>query len=264
MYRFVEHPNLPRGKVRLIWIGKPYLDLLRLDTYGIETVTVENRENLELPVASHVDMQVVHLYRNYFLSAPVDNCKVKSHYTSYLNETRCKVSELVKLKCEVFSGSTELEPPYPKCAAYNVLLLGKFAVFNPKCIDKALLHYLLSFEYRPIYVNQGFARCSVCVVQEDAVITADMGIARALQVHGIDVLRIQPGYISLPGYDTGFLGGSAFKLSADTLAFTGHLNEHPDRDNILSFIRNHGVYPAVLSGRAIYDIGSAIPVLEEV
>ena len=264
MYQFIKCPNLPNGKVRLIGVGKVYLNKLQLDAYGVEVIGVEKRKELPIPTTSHIDMQVVHLYSRYFLSAPVDICKEDILYRDFFDELRCKANKLVDEKVELIYGNKGLEQIYPACAAYNVLLLGKLAVYNPKCIDFILENHILSLGYHPIHVKQGFARCSVCIVRENAVITADTGIAYALRKCDIDVLHIHPGYICLPGYDTGFLGGSSFKLSKDILAFTGHLREHPDRENIISFIRNHGVYSVTLSDHAIFDIGSAIPIIEEI
>ena len=264
MYRFIEKPHLPKGKVHLVLIGMAYQDALCLERYGITALAVEKSDALEHPVASHIDMQVIHLYRENILSAPVEECKVNKRYTAQLDELPCKVKKLVDDKAIVFSGLSPLEPKYPGCAAYNVLLLDKMAIFNPKCIDLNLNNKLFELDYRPIYVKQGFARCSVCVVREDAVITADTGIAAALRRESVDVLLIRPGFISLPGYDTGFLGGATFKIADDTLAFTGRLDGHPDRDLIFAFLEKYGVCAVTLSEQPIFDIGSAIPLIEEI
>lgn len=264
MYRFVEKPHLPKGKVRLVMIGKAYQDMLCLERYGITSVGVEKSDELELPVASHVDMQAIHLYRDKILSAPVENCKGNKHYMSCFDELRCKVKKLVYDKVKMLSGCSPLIASYPGCAAYNVLLLDKMAIFNQKCIDIGLKNVLFDLGYRPVYIKQGFARCSVCVVREDAVITADTGIAAALRMESVDVLLIRPGFISLPGYDTGFLGGASFKIADNMLAFTGRLDGHPDGDQIFTFLEKYGVCAVTLSKQPIFDIGSAIPLIEEV
>lgn len=264
MYRFVEKPNLPEGKVKMVLAGEIYLDTLRLDRMGIEAVGINSSPCLDAPVASHADMQVVHLYRDIFVEASVEFCKGKAPYKQKIDNTWCKAGKLVELGISVWRGESVLSPDYPACAAYNVLLFGKLAVFNPKCLDNALKKAIISLEYQPVFVKQGFSRCSVCVISQNAVITSDTGIAKALRDCGVDVLLIRPGYIELPGYDTGFIGGASFKISNDTVAFTGRLNAHPDYDQILAFLKKHQMRSCILSSKPVFDIGSAIPIIEEV
>lgn len=263
MLRFIEKPNLPDKKVKLVLAGELYLDMLRLDRFGIQAIGVPPSPDLEDPVASHIDMQVVHLYSNIFLSPYAELCKVKLLYGIKTAEQVCKVENLVELELKVLQGKVKLQRDYPKCAAYNVLLLGNLAIFNPKCLDSTLYNELRSLQYKPVLVRQGFARCSVCVVNEHAVITADTGIAAALSMHGISVLQIAPGYIALPGYDTGFLGGASFKLSSDVLAFTGRMEQHPDWVRIQAFLRSEQVSYLFLTDEPVFDVGTVIPVLEE-
>ena len=74
----------------------------------------------------------------------------------------------------------------------------------------------------------------------------------------MDVLQIRPGHIALEGYDYGFIGGASFLLDSNTLAFTGHLDVHPDRDRILDFLRQHGVSAVFLTESPVFDIGGAV------
>ena len=80
----------------------------------------------------------------------------------------------------------------------------------------------------------------------------------------MDVLEIEPGHILLPGFDTGFIGGATFKLSAHELAFTGELDGHPDRPAIEAFLEARGVEPVYLTTQPAFDIGSAVPLTETV
>lgn len=73
------------------------------------------------------------------------------------------------------------------------------------------------------------------------------------------MLRIRPGYIELAGFDTGFIGGAAFRISERALAFTGRLDSHPDRADIEAFLRSRGIEPVYLTDRPAFDIGSAVP-----
>ncbi len=41
MYRFIEKPHLPKGKVHLVLIGMAYQDALCLERYGITALAIE-------------------------------------------------------------------------------------------------------------------------------------------------------------------------------------------------------------------------------
>ena len=104
---------------------------------------------------------------------------------------------------------------------------------------------------------------SVCVVDENSIITADAGIAAAAEGRGLDVLRIQAGFFELPGYSYGFIGGSCFKLSKTELVFTGTIDRHPDRGAIIGFLHDHGVEALYLRDEPAVDIGGIIPIFEQ-
>ena len=112
-------------------------------------------------------------------------------------------------------------------------------------------------------VRQGYAKCSMLVVDERSIITQDAGIARAARGIGLNVLEIMPGYVALDGFEYGFLGGAGFKPAAGIIAFTGTLDAHPDRLRILTFLAARGVSAVYLTGLPVFDIGSAIPITEQ-
>lgn len=94
-------------------------------------------------------------------------------------------------------------------------------------------------------------------VDGGAVITADTGIASALESRGLAVLRIRPGYVNLPGYDMGFLGGTSGRIG-DAVWFNGDLSRHPDHLAIRTFIRGRGLEVVDFPGIELVDIGSII------
>ena len=144
---------------------------------------------------------------------------------------------------------------YPKDAGLCVCRTGRYTIYNPKKSDPVLEPYL---DLDRIAVNQGYTRCSVCAVSDEAIITADDGISSAASKKGLDVLKIAPGHISLDGYGYGFIGGATVKPSRNTIAFTGVLDEHPDKDRILQFLQKYYVEPVFLTKTLIFDIGGAI------
>lgn len=107
-----------------------------------------------------------------------------------------------------------------------------------------------------INVKQGYTRCSTLVCRDFAV-SADVGILSALFSLGYDTLNISPGYIDLPGYDFGFIGGASF-ADGDTVYFFGSLAYHPDGEKIRAFIEKRNVNMIELSDDPLTDYGGAV------
>ena len=76
------------------------------------------------------------------------------------------------------------------------------------------------------------------------------------------MLKIRPGYIDLPGFDYGFIGGASFKISDTKLAFTGRLDSHPDAELITEFASLHNVDIVYITDKPAFDIGGVIPITE--
>jgi hypothetical protein len=94
-------------------------------------------------------------------------------------------------------------------------------------------------------------------VDEDSIITYDRGIAKAAEAAGINVLTVDPGHVELPGYDTGFIGGTSGRVG-DEIIFNGDLSAHPDCQAIRQFIEERGLKVRYFSGYPLRDIGSII------
>lgn len=149
---------------------------------------------------------------------------------------------------------------YPEDVPLNIRQIGNAVFLNPKTASSDVLCFLDRHpELRQIHINQGYTACSILPCGEHALITADEGIAYAAARADFEVLKISPGHIDLPGYAYGFVGGSAFPLRKDHIAFTGTLTLHPDQKRILDFLREQSITPVYLTDRPLFDIGAAIP-----
>lgn len=159
-----------------------------------------------------------------------------------------------------------LRRDYPGNAVYNACATGKYFIHRIKYTDPALLHFAKSMGLTLVDVPQGYTRCTTLPVDEDAIITADRGVAAPCRRAGLTVLEISPGHVSLPGYPYGFLGGAAGRVGNEIL-FHGDLSTHPDGPAIGRFIQGRGLtcvdfsdarrFPG-LSGVPLTDIGSII------
>lgn len=155
----------------------------------------------------------------------------------------------------IFRCSAKQCPAYPKDASLCVCHTGKYMIYNPRTADPIILERIHGI---PIETNQGYTKCSVCVVSDDAIITSDDAIASRANKSGMDVLKIKPGHIELAGFDYGFIGGAAFLIGKNKLAFTGVLSAHPDEERILAFLNKYGLEPVFLTNDSIFDIGGAV------
>lgn len=246
MIPFIEDPNLPAGECSVVISGGLSDCASRELENACVTVWQPKAEpGLPRSLQTHADMVFL-----------------------YLGCGRAVVSDAQKRLISLFSASggivlgfEHLGEKYPDDVPLNALLLGKTLYCNSNYISSTTYKYCLDSGYRISHMNQGYAKCSVCVVSETAVITEDRGVFAAFTSEGeCDALLISPGYVELPGYDRGFIGGCCGKISSDILAFNGRIESHPDYQSIKSFCRQHGVEPVSLSNSMLCDNGGILPI----
>ncbi len=158
----------------------------------------------------------------------------------------------------IFLGDEQrLTPEYPGDIIYNGFSTGKYFIHDLKHTDEQLLKAVDELGLIPVNVKQGYACCSIVPVDEDSIITADRGIAKAAEAAGIIVLTVEAGHVELPGYDTGFLGGCSGRVG-DEIIFNGDLSAHPDFGAIKEFIGMRGLKLKYFEEYPLRDIGSII------
>ena len=213
-------------------------ELARLQVDVYKTTPVQSLYN---EVNGHSDMQI-HFVNNKAICAP----ETFNYYKS-LNLSA------VELVC----GSKTLKAKYPDDIPYNVCNLGKYLICRPLCTAIEILseyHYLKT---EILSTRQGYAKCSICVVNDNSAITADEGIYKLLKSKDLNVLKIQEGFIELYNMK-GFIGGASGLIKDNLLAFNGNLKTHPDYENIISFCANVGVSTISLNNGNLTDIGSIL------
>jgi hypothetical protein len=243
----VKLSNLPDDASAII-IGQKYSQILEnpLKLLNISLILVPNNSNVDSRLSGHADLSVLHVGENKLFLAP------------HLKDSEFS-NQLKSLCFNLHYPDIEQTSDYPNDAQLNVCLVGNTAIYNPDICPHAIANLFTN----KILVNQGYAKCSVCVVDEQSIITSDRGIYRSATAAGLDVLLINPGYIELEGFNYGFIGGATFKISKHRLAFTGVLDSHPDKDKILGFLNDREIEPVYLTNQPIFDIGSAIPIVEK-
>ena len=129
-------------------------------------------------------------------------CKLKNH--DCVAETTFCGFLADKTECNVIEGKSLLKKDYPFDIAYNAALVGNNLFCNEKYTDISILNYCKDNDIKLINVNQGYAKCSICVVSDNAIITADKSIFKTSLRNNIDALLIENKGIVLKGYDVGF------------------------------------------------------------
>lgn len=205
-----------------------------LSDYFDDIVKLPKFFRLPEPVSSHADMLLYKL-----------NGSILMHEKYYDMNHKLFSDVNVTLTDEYISDK------YPHDILLNALNLRDIVYGKKDFISR----YIKAETEHIVDLRQGYARCSVCVVTESAVITSDHNIARNLT--DTDVLFIRSGHIGLYGYDYGFIGGASVTID-DNVLFFGDITAHPDYESILKFCEKHNVQVVSLSDEMLYDYGAMV------
>ena len=247
MNNFVEKPNLPENNVKRVITGQlPESVRNELEKYNMEIIECEVNPLINNSLSYHADIQFIHLGKNRLLVSENQE-KVLKTLDKYGFET-----ELFSLK----SGE------YPYDCAVNAAFFGKNVICKFDILDDKLKKYIKDNNYNIINVNQGYSKCSVCVVNENSVITEDESVKNACIKNGIDVLLIHKGFVKLKDFEYGFIGGATFKANNNTLFFIGRVENHPDYLKIKEFLNKKRIECISLGDTELTDVGSIIPIYE--
>lgn len=215
-----------------------------LESRGFELVKLPSFPCLQEPVSAHPDMLLF-----------IDKGRIFCHKDYYSSAS----AELEKLAREaglnVAVTEDDVGAEYPLDVIFNAAQVGERLICRRDTLSDSILS--LYPENMIISVKQGYAKCSVCVVSDNAIITADRSIAPAADKCGIDVLLVSPDGVRLDGYDCGFIGGASGN-DGENVYFCGDLDLHPDGKRIKDFCRYHGRGAVSLSDEPIYDYGTLI------
>ena len=248
--KFIDNPNLPQHKVSLgIMDGRVRNSVIsNLENIGVNVIRTCRCEGLYDAVAYHPDMFMHHLGGDKIVVAP--------------NAPLSFISKLKDYGFNIIIGEKVICSKYPYDIAYNVARIGKFAICNIKHTDTVLLRLLNNSGVKLIDVSQGYAKCSICIVDESVIITSDKGIFEILSKYNFDILNINPGNIILTGANYGFIGGASGLLSKNIIAFTGDVTKHPNYKEINEFLYKNGKDMRILDNQKLMDVGTFIPLKE--
>ena len=242
--RNVSEKSSAHGKYRALIVGERYRETTgaALEALGFYVIYMPDNPNVDSRLAGHADLSVLRTGERELFLAP------------YLKKTEFEAS-VRDIGYNVIYPEITQGKEYPLDADFNIVFLGNTMLCGRK--NRLAEQISINRGLEKIAISQGYAKCSTCIVSENALVTADSTIENAALALGYDVLKIHPGFFRLPGFDYGFIGGSSFLLDGK-LYFTGSINSHADEDAILSFLTRHNTAPVFLSSERAEDIGTII------
>ena len=169
----------------------------RLFELGFPVISLPPFSRLDAPVASHPDMLMLPLGDRLFV--------YKEYYEAHTSLLDTIAKATGRKLCAVDKAVYE---QYPEDIGLNLFTIGKHLVGRTDKTPREVLDYAEEQGYTLHFAKQGYAKCSTVVLGDNAVITADPSILAVANEMGIASLSISTGYVSLPGYDYGFLGGA--------------------------------------------------------
>ena len=201
--KFVEESFITNERLSLAIVDKRItIDMEnKLKNYDINIIKTPSCDDTYNAIKHHPDISVCKLDVNNIVVAP----NVYDYYNDILSN----------YNFNVIKGNSTISKKYPNNIQYNVAILGNYAIHNFKYTDNIILEYLDKFNIKKINVKQGYCKCSICIVDENSIITSDEGIHKEVIKYGIDSLLIEKGYIDLFDLDYGFIGGCSGLISKE-------------------------------------------------
>ncbi len=239
----LSKPNLPQNKVCDVAVSNKSENLIKkLNKLSISAVITKASEKLDNFINYHTDMLLFNLSEgSLFIDKSQKNNLVKFLTMGY----DVKIINNVK-------------SPYPDDSKLNAVVIGDNFICNEKSVDKMIIDYAYN-NYNVIPVNQGYTKCSVCILNENAIITDDISIHKLCEKNRLDSTIVSKGSVVLNGYNYGFIGGCTGKIDNDKLLFNGDINYHSDCNTILDTLNRLKISPVIIENQPLTDIGSLIP-----
>ncbi len=246
---YVEIPYLPKNDTKLVIADCRISKSIetKLNRFGIEIIKLLPHTGYCEPINCHPDVRICHLDYDLWI---IDGKIVNSY------QMACLLNSNNVLNQKTFFS-------YPDDVSHNCVNLPDFLICNKNHTNTEILNFAINKGKTIIDVKQGYAKCSVLIVDNNAIITEDTSIYNSAVKHNIDCLLLKQRECLLDGYNCGFIGGSGFKYNKKTLMFCGCVENHSQFEDIKSFCKNYSIDCVSLSGERLYDYGTVITVCEK-
>ena len=220
-------------------------ELLSLSRLNMNPILIPKCNEVYEAINGHPDIQLNIL-------------KNKSHSQIIVQKDIPKCfKEILKLNnIHYIISKNSLSNTYPGDIILNSLILENYFIHNLKYSDEELLKSQNSKVH--VNVSQGYTKCSILPVRDNALITSDKGIFESLKEYDFDILLLPPGDILLPSLNYGFIGGVGGMISNNKMAFFGDLDSYKWGSELKKFLFKHDVLPIALRKGKLIDRGSLL------
>ena len=248
MSGFILRPNLPEAKVKSLLIGENNDNTTQfLINNGIECVQLKANPLLDEETKNHADMLCSYCGNGRFVFSQNDSAAnlLKNEYNAEI------------------SVQEGIMKPYPTDIALNACFINKYLLCREASLSALLKTHCLNNSIKIINTKQGYSKCSVCVVNENSVITEDEGIAYLLNNYQCGVLLLNRGGVYLSDRHCGFIGGCSGLLDKNVMFFNGDVKKHSQYAEIKDFLGKRNIEIICSENPRLTDFGGLIPFLEE-
>ncbi|MGN1202328.1 MAG: DUF6873 family GME fold protein [Eubacterium sp.] len=241
--------NLPQGQVVAgIVSGENQKVVNFIKSVGIDPLFTAPNTKIDKFISNHSDINLHHLGGKKIIA---DSSQIML------------IEKLKTIGMEVLSTAEPVCGKYPNDCRLNFARIGNRIIGKREICDSILKEHCKNNDVEFINVNQGYGKCSICIVNERAVITDDTSIKKAIDKIGLDCFLISKGDIKLNGHNYGFIGGASVLIDKDKLLFFGNLRLHRDYNEIVSFLSRYNCEPVFTEDFELTDIGGMIPIIEK-
>ena len=220
-------------------------ELLNLLKLNINPILVPKCTEVYEAINGHPDIQL-NILKNKSSAKIIVQKNISQQFKEVLKENN--INYIVSKK--------SLSNTYPNDIILNSLILQNYFIHNLKYSDEELLKSQNSKVH--INVSQGYTKCSILPVRDNALITNDKGIFESLKSYDFDILLLPPGDILLPSLNYGFIGGVGGMISNNKMAFFGALDSYKWGEEIYKFLFKYDVSPISLRKGKLIDRGSLL------
>ena len=217
--------------------------------HGFRVVRMPKADGMPEPVASHPDMLLFAGFGKLFVRAAHMRDPA---FADAVGEILGAVPAL-----SLTLTSDEPSRQYPRDVAFNCAVIGGALVGRAESISSSVKRAASEAMLPTLDVAQGYTKCSTMILgshTRSPIISADKNIHKLAESRGIPAYLIPPGNITLPGYDTGFIGGASF-FANGSIYFLGSLDTHPACDKIKEAASAHGIGVVSLTDLPLFDAG---------
>ena len=221
----------------------------KLESLGYKIIELNSSESVYQEISSHTDIFCTKI-RNNLIVEPSQYQLIKNN---------------IQRDTNIIKGKTKLKNTYPEDVGYNVCITGNYAIHNFHYTDSKIKEILQKENYNFINVNQGYTKCSIAVIDDRSLITADKGLYNELMKYNFDILflnyKLNIKLINEGKFSTmnGFIGGAISRIG-DNVFISGDLNKIDKNNQIKNFIKKRNLNIISFSDLDVIDYGGIIEI----